>query len=123
MKKLVASFINDVKSKDHIILFLKDAAFTFVIQTETESVTLLFSKGDISISPHPNMGNLENVILSGSFASIASILTGREKLRTAVKNEQISASSTFRKILFLESLFILASKDDNSNQFSQKISK
>lgn len=107
MEELVTAFIHEVKTKEHLAVFLKGNSFSLGIRTENEKMCIRFRNGDVSIcSPDPN--HTYDVLISGSKDRICSVLMGNEKLRNAMKTKTIFVDSTFRKILFLESLFCLS---------------
>ena len=111
MKKLTEAFIERVSSKEHVGIFIEKASFSLKMQSEDNHATLIFSNGSILFDTAQRIENPDAVI-SGSLESLSLILEGKEKLRTAAGKGQIKIVSTFRKTLFLETLFILAKNND-----------
>lgn len=109
MEKLANTFIEEVMSKSHVNHFIKHASFSLCIQTEKEMINFQFSNGSISRSYPQSVENFD-VIIVGSSENIRSILSGQEKLRDVIHKRGVRVTTTFRKLLFLESLFILSRK-------------
>lgn len=109
MEKVATIFIEEVKSKGHVKHLIKDASFSLRIQTEREEVILEFRNGNILIA-YPQKIENPDVTIIGSLESLRSIFMGKEKLSEAVNKRKITIKSSFRKLLFLESIFILSKK-------------
>lgn len=104
---MTAAFIHEVKTKGHLTVFLKGVFFTLCIQTKDEIICVQFQNGDVKICP-PDPSNSYDVLISGSKDQVCSIIKGNEKLRNAIRNRKILVDSSFRRVLFLESLFLLS---------------
>ncbi|MGN7426976.1 hypothetical protein ACTHO5_15235 [Cytobacillus praedii] len=107
MKEVTAAFIHEVKTKGHLAVFLKGVSFTLCIRTKDEILCIRFQNGDVEICP-PEPANTYDVLITGTEERISSILMGNEKLRSAIRAKNILVDSTFRRLLFLESLFLLS---------------
>ncbi|MED3549578.1 hypothetical protein [Cytobacillus praedii] len=107
MKEVTAAFIHEVKTKGHLAVFLKGVSFTLCIRTKDDILCIRFQNGDVTICP-PEPANTYDVIITGTEERISSILMGNEKLRNAIRAKNILVDSTFRRLLFLESLFLLS---------------
>lgn len=119
MKKLAEAFIERVNSKEHVEIFIEKASWSLKIQSDDDQITLIFLNGNISIDATQKIEN-PDVVISGPIECLSLIIEGKEILRTAADNGKIRITSTFRKILFLETLFILAKNYDPVNNFNQK---
>jgi len=118
LEQCAIAFIEEVKTKEHIAPLIKTADFSVGIQSEDEFIVLNIVNGNITLFTASFLEE-PSIRISGSINNIASILSGKEKLRTAINKREIIIATTFRKLLFLESLFILAKKYNNSTQNSQ----
>ncbi|MED3573767.1 hypothetical protein [Cytobacillus praedii] len=107
MKEVTAAFIHEVKTKGHLAVFLKGVSFTLCIRTKDEILCIRFQNGDVKICPS-EPANTYDVLITGTEERISSILMGNEKLRSAIRAKKILVDSTFRRLLFLESLFLLS---------------
>lgn len=114
MKELVEKFIEEVKSKGHVKQLINnaDASFSLLIQTEREVAKLVFDNKNILIT-YPQYFENPDVTISGSIENLRSIFMGKEKLREAINNKNITVQASFRRLLFLESLFFLSKNCDN----------
>ncbi|WP_313803774.1 hypothetical protein [Cytobacillus sp.] len=110
MKEVTAAFIHEVKTKGHLAIFLKGVFFTLCIRTKDEILCIQFQNGDVKIC-QPDPSNSYDVLISGSKDQVCSIIKGNEKLRNAIRNKKILVDSSFRRVLFLESLFLLSKQD------------
>lgn len=109
---MAAAFIEEVKRKGHISCLLKDVSFSLCMETGKNKVPIMFRDGAILISS-PYHDESYDVTISGTEESIHSVLIGEERLRSAMKARKLTVKSTFRRILFLESLFILSKRHSN----------
>ena len=109
LEQLVIAFIEEVKSKEHLAPFLRNVTFSIGIQSEDEFIIFMIEEGGISLCPSSHLAE-STIHLSGSINSIAAVLSGEKKLRMAINQGEIKSATTFRNLLFLESLFILAKK-------------
>ncbi len=107
LKEVTAAFIHEVKTKGHLAVFLKGVSFTLCIRTKDDILYIRFQNGDVKICPS-EPANTYDVIITGTEERISSILMGNEKLRNAIRAKNILVDSTFRRLLFLESLFLLS---------------
>jgi hypothetical protein len=107
MRDAAAAFIDEVKSKTHLNQLLKDLVFSICLKAENERIPLSVRNGEI-LMDHNNNDEIYDAIISGPRDSIQAILTGKEKLRDAMRWNDVTVTSTFRKLLFLESLFYLS---------------
>lgn len=111
MEKLAEKFIEEVKSKGHVKKLINNASFSLCIQTEREVVILVFRNENIFIT-YPQNNENPDVTIFGSIENLRSIFMGKEKLREAINKRKIQVQSSFRRLLFLESLFILSKNYD-----------
>lgn len=109
MEKIAVAFIEEVQSKSHLQKLLIGSSFSICIKAEDFKIPLKFQDGHISMQPDDDKQQYDTTI-SGTKESIHAILTGREKLREAIKWKNVSVDSTFRRLLMLESLFYLCKK-------------
>ncbi|WNS74862.1 hypothetical protein RRV45_18560 [Bacillus sp. DTU_2020_1000418_1_SI_GHA_SEK_038] len=109
MENMAVVFIEEVKSKSHLQTLLADSSFSICIKSGDLEIPLIFREGHISINSDDQKQQFD-AIISGSKESIHAILTGREKLREAIRWKKVSVDSTFRRLLLLESLFFLCKK-------------
>jgi len=107
MRDAAAAFIDEVKSKTHLNQLLKDLVFSICLKAENERIPLSVRNGEI-VMDYNNNDEIYDAIISGPRDSIQAILTGKEKLRDAMRWNDVTVTSTFRKLLFLESLFYLS---------------
>ncbi|WP_102273959.1 hypothetical protein [Cytobacillus massiliigabonensis] len=107
MKEVTAAFIHEVKSKGHLAVLLKGMSFILCIRTKDDILYIQFQNGDVEICP-PDQNHTYDVLIAGSKDRISSILMGNEKLRSSIRAKNILVDSTFRRLLFLESLFLLS---------------
>ncbi|MBS4190657.1 hypothetical protein KHA94_10725 [Bacillus sp. FJAT-49705] len=106
MVELATAFIEEVKLNGHINQLLRGTAFSICLKSENEEIPLLFRDGEITVH-FPDPDQIYDAIITGPKERIYSILTGQEKLRDVISRSGITVEATFRKILFLESLFFL----------------
>ncbi|MBP2240417.1 putative sterol carrier protein [Cytobacillus eiseniae] len=107
MQEIADAFINELETKSHIGSLLSEASFSLCIRSDDEEIHLLFQNGGLTVYPAFS-NNCVDVLLAGSKENIRSVLMGKERLRSAMNTRRVKVQSTFRKILFLESLFILS---------------
>ncbi|KAB2334768.1 hypothetical protein F7731_13450 [Cytobacillus depressus] len=106
MGSLVTEFIEVMNEKTHLRKLFRDSTFSLCIKAGNKEIPLTFHDGNSSVkiaSQHQSF----DATISGSEEIIHSILEGEQKLRDAVKGKDVATDATFRRLLFLESLFLL----------------
>ena len=116
---IVEAFVERVNSKEHIEIFMKKASLSLKIQCDEEYLTLIILNGFIKIDTAQKIEN-PDVFISGTSESLTSIIEGKETLRKLEQTGKIKILSTFRNMLFLETLFILGKEKKMNNLFNQK---
>lgn len=119
MKKLAETFIERVKSKEHIGAFIEKASLSLRLQSNDDYLTFLFINGTISIDTTEKTEK-PDALICGSYEILSLILEGKIMLRRAEEQGDIKIFSTFRNTLFLETLFILGKNFEKTNEFNQK---
>lgn len=104
MKDLPDVFIRELKSKGHLVYFLRKSNFSLLIKAGKISIPLEIMNGEIRKASHTGHFDVE---VSGSEEAVLSLILGELKLRDALFQNKIKMETTFRKKLLLESFFCL----------------
>lgn len=105
MKELLNSLVAEVNSRTHLVPLLKKTDLTILMTTGKEEFYLIIEEG--KLRSEESVEKDADVFIEGNPDSIRLLLTGKMKLREAVKQELLKLDASFRVVLFLESLFLL----------------
>lgn len=111
MLELLRVMVEEVNTRGHLTSLLKGNQLTVLLRSEEEEVILKIK--DIQLFLSQDQEERVDVIISGTHSVLTELVSGKIKLRTASKNNEIELKSTMRASLFIESLFILAIPKQN----------
>jgi hypothetical protein len=107
MEKSVQAFLLKVNEQKHVLQLLqKIENLTIRLVAEHSSTAFVITNTGIY-----NLQNVAETVdtcdVYGEITDLQDLLSGKEKLRVLVRDGKIRISSSFRTVLFLESLFYL----------------
>ncbi|WP_442596005.1 hypothetical protein [Neobacillus sp. D3-1R] len=115
--EILYSWGSSIKQNSAVQLFIDSQEFMITFEIGHEEMTVLFQNGMIEITKMVK-AQIPQIYIKGNLESIEKLLKGQCSLRELISQQFIIVEATFRKILFLETLFKLAHSD-----FISEISK
>lgn len=116
--ELLYAMVNEVNTRGHLQPLLKGKTVAVKIElTDKEPLFLMIDNEELQLTS--TLEKDEDAYIAGDKEILESLLTGRLRLREAVKNNLLHFEGTFRLSLFLESLFSLAMLEQRILQENQ----
>jgi hypothetical protein len=108
MITLIDQFVERVKNIHHLLPILPDDHLHIYFQWEDGKALLSISKDEIKRLEDVTFRLKDSITIRGASQSIACLLSGNLKLQQQLRLKELAISGTFRQILLLESIFLLA---------------
>ncbi|GMB09048.1 sterol-binding protein [Thermolongibacillus altinsuensis] len=108
MITLIDQFVERVKNVHHLVPILPEDHLYLSFQWEDGNVLLAISKNEIKRLENVTFRLKDTITIRGASQSIACLLSGKLKLQQQLRLKELAISGTFRQILLLESIFLLA---------------
>ncbi|HYK73986.1 MAG TPA: hypothetical protein VEV44_12820 [Pseudoneobacillus sp.] len=115
--EMIYTWGTSLQKNSSILLFLQSHKILLSFEIDNETIFVLFQNGVIDMTKQA-VDDIPDALIKGDKGAIEKLLTGDLLLRELISLKQIFVQSSFRKLLFLESLFKLAHL-----QFNSEISK
>lgn len=111
--EMIYTWGTSLQKNSSILLFLQSHKILLSFEIDNETIFVLFQNGVIDMTKQA-VDDIPDALIKGDKGAIEKLLTGDLLLRELISLKQIFVQSSFRKLLFLESLFKLAHLRFNS---------
>ena len=108
MQERIESFMNEIETKNHIMLLMNNLDLCLSIETENQTYYLSFKKNKVEFSENSYFPAVQFAKLSGREEFLILLLDGQIKLREGINIGYFNLICPFRTLLVLESIFYLA---------------